>query len=179
MKSKDATNNGASTSSQGQTLGAPSPVIQLGAAFVVLMLWLHLDQHIPAAGTNVNATFIIEERLQEVLKSEAERISKVISVVKFRSLYSSQVFSKLYPKDYIKPKLRKFDGRKGNLREHIVSYIDDLGKYADDENLRLMEFFRVHLVGSFGLVHFYFHFKIGQNAFGPCLILKSIWSILK
>ena len=36
--------------------------------------------------------------------------------------------------------MRKFDGRKGNPREHIVSYIDDLGKYVDDENLRLREF---------------------------------------
>ena len=60
--------------------------------------------------------------------------------MKFQSPYSNQVLSKPYPKDYIKPKLRKFDGRKGNPRKHIVSYIDDLGKYADDENLRLREF---------------------------------------
>ena len=57
-----------------------------------------------------------------------------------KSPYSNQVLSKPYPRYYVKPKLRKFDRRKGNPREHIVSYIDDLGKYADDENLRLREF---------------------------------------
>ena len=93
-----------------------------------------------AAGTSATATFITEERLQEVLRFEAEKITKVASVIKFQSPYSNQVLSKPYPKDCIKPKLRKFDGRKGNPREHIVSYIDDLGKYVDDENLRLREF---------------------------------------
>ena len=63
----------------------------------------------------------------------------MVSAVKFYSPYPNQVISKPYPKDYVKPKLRKFD-RKGNPMECIVNYIDDLGKYIGDENLRLREF---------------------------------------
>ena len=92
------------------------------------------------AGTSASSTFITKEKLQEVLKCEVERANKMMSVVKFQSPYSNQVLSKPYPKDYIKPKLRKFDRRKGNPREHSVSYIDDLGKYANDENLKLRVF---------------------------------------
>ena len=75
-----------------------------------------------------------------MLRFEAERANKMMSAVKFQSLYSNQVLSKAYPRDYVKPKLRKFDGRKENHREHIVSYIDDWRKYTDNENLRLRVF---------------------------------------
>ena len=64
--------------------------------------------------------------------------------MKLQSPYSSQIISKPYPKDHVKSKFKKFDGRKGNLWEYVISYIDDLGKYVDDENLRLREFFNTH-----------------------------------
>ena len=64
--------------------------------------------------------------------------------MKFQSPYSSQVISKPYPKDHVKSKLKKFDGRKWNPREYVISYIDGVGKYVDDENLRLREFFKTH-----------------------------------
>ena len=64
----------------------------------------------------------------------------MVSAMKFQSPYPNQVICKSYPSGLCKPQLKKFYGRKGNLRKHIVSYIDNLGKYVDDENLRLREF---------------------------------------
>lgn len=91
-------------------------------------------------GASSDSVFIIEERLHELLKSKVERANKVVVVIKFWSTYLVQVTSKPYPEDYVVPKFRKFDGNKGNASDHIVSYINDLGKYIDDDNMKLREF---------------------------------------
>ena len=54
--------------------------------------------------TGASSNYITEERLHELLKSEAERASKVLATVHFQPPYLSQVTSKPYPKDYVKPK---------------------------------------------------------------------------
>ena len=140
-KSKNASSNGTSGILQSQNARSNSPIVQLGTTSVVPNATTTAGIAPTAtAGTSANSTFIIEERLQEVLRIEVEKARKMVSTVKFQSPYSHQVIAKPYPKDYVKLKLKNFDGRKENLKEHIVSYIDDLGKYADDENLRLREF---------------------------------------
>ena len=35
---------------------------------------------------------------------------------------------------------RLFNGKKGGAREHVISFIDDLGIYSDDHDLRLRKF---------------------------------------
>ena len=117
LKSKDTSNNRASGSSQGQNLGSSNLVIQLGTTPTIPNVVATTGPASTATtGTSASSTFITEERSQEVLKCEAKRSNKMVSVVKFQSPYSNQVLFKPYPRDYIKPKLRKFDGRKGNPR---------------------------------------------------------------
>ena len=48
-----------------------------------------------------SSSFIIEEKLYEVLKSELERASNVVAIVHFQPPYISQVTSKAYPKNML------------------------------------------------------------------------------
>ena len=73
--------------------------------------------------------------MHEVLKSEAERARKVVAAVNFQPPYPSQLTSKPYPKDYVKPKFRLFDSKKGSPRKNVISFINDLGMYYDDHDL--------------------------------------------
>ena len=75
-----------------------------------------------------------------MLKQEAERANKVVTTVQFQPPYPMKLHCKPYPKDYVNPKFRQFDGRKGNVRDHVIGFIDDLWIYASDEDLRLREF---------------------------------------
>ena len=71
-----------------------------------------------------SSSYITKGKLHEVLKSEAERASKVVAAMHFQHPYPSQV-TKPYPKDYVKPKFRLFDGKKSSAREYVKSFIDD------------------------------------------------------
>ena len=73
----------------------------------------------------------------------------MVAAVHFQPPYPSQVTSKPYPKDYVKPKFRLFDGKKGSAWEHVISFIDDLGIYADDLDLRLRKFSKSFNINSF------------------------------
>ena len=84
----------------------------------------------------MSSSYITEEWLHELLKSKVERANKVVAAVHFQPPYPSQVTSKPYPKDYVKPKFRLFDGKKGSARENVISFIDDLGIYADENEVR-------------------------------------------
>ena len=75
-----------------------------------------------------------------MLKSEAEKASKIVAAVDFQPPYPASILSKPYPKDYTNPRFKKFDGKKGNAREHVIGFLDDLGVYASDHKLRLKEF---------------------------------------
>ncbi|XP_059650167.1 uncharacterized protein LOC132295922 [Cornus florida] len=48
--------------------------------------------------------------------------------------------SSFIPRGYLTPKFNKFDGRKGNPREHVVLFIEALGPFGNDHTLRLREF---------------------------------------
>ncbi|KAH7836714.1 hypothetical protein Vadar_004662 [Vaccinium darrowii] len=45
-----------------------------------------------------------------------------------------------YPEGYTPPKFIKFDGKEGNAQEHMVCFIETLGAFSGDTNLRLREF---------------------------------------
>ena len=57
-----------------------------------------------------------------------------------RPSYPLRVLSKPYPKRYELCAFAQYDGRKGNVVEHVSKFIDTLGLYAADENLCLREF---------------------------------------
>lgn len=71
---------------------------------------------------------------------ETERANKTLITVDFQPPYLTNIVSKSYPKDYVNPRFRKFDGKKANAKEHVISFFDDLGIYANDHDLRMMEF---------------------------------------
>ena len=53
--------------------------------------------------------------------------------------YPGAIARKPYPMGYQTPAFRKFDGS-GSAREHLVSFVDDLGIYRENKELRLREF---------------------------------------
>ncbi|KAG5557328.1 hypothetical protein RHGRI_007546 [Rhododendron griersonianum] len=54
--------------------------------------------------------------------------------------YPIAVASMPYPEGYTVPKFIRFDGRKGNAKEHVIRFVDSLGVHSGDRNLRLREF---------------------------------------
>ena len=53
--------------------------------------------------------------------------------------FSTTITAKPYPPGYQPPHFRKFDGI-GSAREHIISFLDDLGVHSGDNDLKLREF---------------------------------------
>lgn len=54
--------------------------------------------------------------------------------------YPKKVLEKDFPVEYKVPKFQKFDGHKGNTREHVSHFLYSLEKYAKDPELCLKEF---------------------------------------
>lgn len=48
--------------------------------------------------------------------------------------------SKPYPRDYTNLLFKKFDDKKGNAKEQVISFPDDLSVCANDLDLRLKKF---------------------------------------
>ena len=64
----------------------------------------------------------------------------LFSDLDFRPPYPAEILSKPYPKDYVCPKFRKYNGKQGSAKEDIVGFLDDLGKNGMDHELRFREF---------------------------------------
>lgn len=54
--------------------------------------------------------------------------------------YSVEVVAKPYPMKYAVSQFQKFDGGKGNIREHFVRLLDSMGAFAHDTDLCMREF---------------------------------------
>ncbi|CAL8150393.1 unnamed protein product [Prunus armeniaca] len=54
--------------------------------------------------------------------------------------YPASLLQQPYPKGYETPTFVIFDGRKGSPKEHVNRFLDALGPYVGDYNLRLREF---------------------------------------
>lgn len=50
-----------------------------------------------------------------------------------KTTYLTDVTAKPYPSEYKVPKFQKFDGQKGNTKEHVVSFLDFMGPH--DQNV--------------------------------------------
>ena len=57
-----------------------------------------------------------------------------------RPPYQLKVLNKPYPERYKPRAFAQYDGRKGSAVEHVSKFIDTLGPYAADEDLRIREF---------------------------------------
>ena len=89
----------------------------------------------PSSG---NENFITKGELISLLKAEKERL--LATSIDFRPPYPVEIAIKPYPRKYVSPVFRKYNGKIGNAKEHIVQFIDDLGIHAHDPELRLREF---------------------------------------
>ncbi|PON67103.1 hypothetical protein PanWU01x14_105000 [Parasponia andersonii] len=62
-----------------------------------------------------------------MFKHEAERAHRSIAATEFQPPYPTWITSKPYPKDYVSPSFRKFNGKSGKAKVHVISFLDDLG----------------------------------------------------
>ncbi|PON54500.1 hypothetical protein PanWU01x14_194590 [Parasponia andersonii] len=74
---------------------------------------------------------------------EAKKAHKSVVAIEFQPPYPAWITLKPYPKDYVSPSFKKFNGKNDNAREHIISFLDDLGVYASDHELYLRNFFNL------------------------------------
>ncbi|KAF7826492.1 reverse transcriptase [Senna tora] len=65
---------------------------------------------------------------------------QVVLDIDFRPPYPQWISMKPYHKGYKPVEFRKFDGQTGHAKEHVMCFIDDLGIYGQDKELRLREF---------------------------------------
>lgn len=54
--------------------------------------------------------------------------------------YATEVTAKPYPIGYVIAQFQKFEGRRGNAREHVVRFLDSIGALAHDVDLCMTKF---------------------------------------
>ncbi|CAL2271168.1 unnamed protein product [Prunus armeniaca] len=84
-------------------------------------------------------SFVTQEDVVAMLEKELSRSQEDWKYLPQPS-YPSSLLQQPYPKGYEAPTFVLFDGRKGSPKEHVNLFIDALGPYAGDHNLRLREF---------------------------------------
>ena len=110
---------GPSNTLQGQNDGSSSTTIQVRTPFTAPNTVVSIAT-LATTPIRTSWSYITEEKLHEVRKNEAERASQVVAAMHFQPPYPSQVTSKHYHKDYVKPKFRLFDGKNGVTRVNNV-----------------------------------------------------------
>ena len=83
-------------------------------------------------------TPVTQAELRRMLQTHREGSSMVINL---KPPFTEDIIAFCYPPDYMPPAFRKFDGT-GSAREHLLTYIDDLGMHGSDLCLRLREFLK-------------------------------------
>ena len=91
----------------------------------------------PRVTPQADNEYVTREDLKKLLDSKKQMI---VADIDFRPPYPQWVAMKSYPTGYTPPKFRKFDGKTGHAREHVMCFIDDLGIFGQDKELRLREF---------------------------------------
>ena len=94
----------------------------------------------PSTSSATQSEFITKGELHNIFKVEIEKANKVVVAIDFQFPYPAHILAKPYPKDFINPRFRKFDGKRGNAKEHVVGFLGDLVVYASDQELILSEF---------------------------------------
>ena len=56
--------------------------------------------------------------------------------------YPAKLLSKPYLAKYETPTFALYDGRKGNVMKHVSKFMDSMGPFAGDGELRLREFLK-------------------------------------
>ena len=63
-----------------------------------------------------------------------------MGVLDLKLPYNQYVAIKPYPKDYVSLKFMLFNGKNGSAKEHLLKFIETLGVYRLDDDLKLREF---------------------------------------
>ncbi|KAM6560023.1 hypothetical protein CsatA_029262 [Cannabis sativa] len=84
--------------------------------------------------------FVTKDELIGLLKAKRGKSSSLITSIDFHPLYHVKVAVKPYPHGYMSLVFQKYNGKFGNGKEHIIQFIDDLGTYEHDFELRIREF---------------------------------------
>ena len=83
-------------------------------------------------------SFVTKEDLDACLKEiQAKSIKGVMDL---KLSYHQRIAAKPYPKDYVSPKFMMFNGKKGSAKEHLLKFIETIGVYGLDDDLKLKEF---------------------------------------
>lgn len=54
--------------------------------------------------------------------------------------YPLEILEQPYPEGYVSPQFVLYDGVRGNPKEHVKRFVESLGRYARNDELRLREF---------------------------------------
>ncbi|OMO94091.1 reverse transcriptase [Corchorus capsularis] len=87
---------------------------------------------------------LVDNDTEYVTKEELEKIFQKKNVASsefdLKLPYSKRVATKPYPKDYVSPKFKQFDGKSGDAKEHVMKFVETLGVAGLDDDLKLKEF---------------------------------------
>ncbi|EOY18919.1 H0502G05.11 protein [Theobroma cacao] len=83
-------------------------------------------------------SFVIEKELKKLLDQKNKSLN--FSKFDLKLPYPAKVATKPYPKDYISPKFKQFNGKTSDAREHVMKFVKTLGFASLDDNLKLKEF---------------------------------------
>ncbi|OMO98613.1 reverse transcriptase [Corchorus capsularis] len=87
---------------------------------------------------------LVDNDTEYVTKEQLEKIFQKKNVASsefdLKLPYSKRVAMKPYPKDYVSPKFKQFDGKSGDAKEHVMKFVETLGVAGLDDDLKLKEF---------------------------------------
>ena len=91
-------------------------------------------------GKNTNTGFVTFAEVESLIKEKAISFSPTIPVLDTRPPYPLKLASLPYPEGYCNIHFARYDGKRGNSKEHVARFLDNLGIYREDEALRMREF---------------------------------------
>lgn len=77
--------------------------------------------------------------------TEEQKASSSSVSIELMSHYCVEVATKLYPLVRKVPKFKKFEGRKGDSKEHVVSFLDSLDPFAHNASRNFQNLWRIEL----------------------------------
>lgn len=84
--------------------------------------------------------FFIRAEVEAPVQPQKAKASSTTVCLSLRPPYLASITAKPYLVGYIVPNFQKFEGCKGNSREHIARFIDLMGLFAHDAEICLREF---------------------------------------
>lgn len=84
--------------------------------------------------------FVTKAEVAALVHQEKEKMSLAATCLSQRPPYPTSIATKPYPVGYMVSNFQKFNGRRGNTIEHVSRFIDAMGPFAHNPELRLREF---------------------------------------